>query len=180
MSQGPLSPFGYRLRLYAKPSVAEGSLIVGLGVALIVAMIIGGPLLGTVGWVALVLGMICLFAVVGFTVVLRTGVWLDGTKLVTRGGFSRREADLATAPVRLTPDPATGMPVLFVEEAGRAPVHLLLREPGGRMAGPLSPAKLHALAGAILAGGRQDAAGQETAGQLMAQAETARVNPPRR
>jgi hypothetical protein len=168
------------VQFYAKPTRAERSLIVGCGIAIILALIIGGPLLGTAGWVALVLATICLFAVAGFTVVLRTGAWLERTKLVIRGGFSRRQADLATAAVRLAADPATGMPVLIVEEADGAPVRLLLREPGGRAAEPLAPAKLHALAGSILAGGRQDAAGQEAAGQLMALAEAVQVNPPRR
>jgi hypothetical protein len=82
--------------------------------------------------------------------------------------------------VRLAADPATGMPVLITEEAGRAPVRLLLREPGGRAAEPLSPAKLHALTGAIMARGRTDAAGQEAAGQLMALADGQAISRPPR
>jgi hypothetical protein len=180
VSQDPLSPFGYRVPLYAKPTAAERSLIIGLGAATIVALIIGGPLLGTAGWAGLTVGLLCLFGIVAFTIVLRTGSWLEGTTLVIRGGFSRRERDLATAAVRLAADPVTGLPVLITEEAGRAPVRLLLREPGGRVAAPLPPAKLHALAGAIMAGGRTDPAGQQAAGQLMALADGQAISRPPR
>lgn len=181
MSQGPPSQSASRVRLYARPPAAERSLVAGLGIAVVVALIAGGPLLGTAGWAALVLGLLCILGVAGFTVVLRTGAWLDGTRLVIRSGFSRREHDLATAAVRLAADPAAaGIPVLIAAEAGGEPARLPLREPGGRAARPLPRATLHALAGAILAGGRTDAAGQEAAGQLMALADAPPVNPPRR
>ena len=54
------------------------------------------------------------------------------------------------------------MPVLIAGGPGSAPARLLLREPGGRTAEPLAQAKLHALAGAIMAGGRTDTVGDET------------------
>jgi hypothetical protein len=180
VSQAPLSPSGHRVPLYAKPARGERSLIIGLGAAVIAGLIIGGPLLGTAGWAGLTVGLLCLFGIVAFTIVLRTGAWLEGTALVVRRGFSRRECDLATAAVRLAADPATGMPELITGEAGRGPVRLLLREPGGRVPQPLAPAKLHALAGAILAGGRRDAAGQEAAGQLMALADGQAISRPPR
>ncbi len=179
MSQAPLSPFGYRVHLYAKPPTAERALVIGLGAAACLALIFAGPFVGSVGWAALVLVMFCIYALVMFSMVLRTGAWLEGTRLVMRSGFSRRERDLATAAVRLAADPATGMPVLIAGGPGSAPARLLLREPGGRTAEPLAPAKLHALAGAIMAGGRTDTVGDETAGQLMTLAETRPVNLPR-
>lgn len=167
-AEEPVLAWAYRVRLYAKPSRADRSLVFGSLIVILAVLLIGVSSLRPTVFVLLLLGVTCLYLVVLSLVVLRTGAWLEQTRLVIRGGFSRRERDLAAAAAWLVGDRISTLPVLIVEQAGRAPVHLVLREPGGRVAEPLAPHKLQALAAAILAGEQRDPARIATAGQLLA------------
>lgn len=174
MSYGPISPpRAGRIRLYAPPSRSDRTAVVTIGAVTILVATAGIAVLPPAAYFALFFVMICLLGVSGFSMVLRTGAWLEQSTLVVRGAFKSRHFDLASAPVRLTADSMSGLPVLTVQDTAGRPVSVLLREPAQRV--QLAPPKLYALADAVLASGRQDLAGWEVAGNLRALAAVGSV-----
>lgn len=167
-----------RIRLYAKPSRSDRAIVITVTVVTVLVVIIGIAALSAAAYSVLLVIFACLFAATVFPVGLRTGAWLDGTTLLVRGGYTSRRGDLARGPVGLTTDPASRLPVLTAQDASGQPVQVLLRDP--RRRAPLPPPVLHALANAIMAAGRQDPAGREAAGNLIALAGGPPVIPPRR
>jgi hypothetical protein len=115
-----------------------------------------GYVLGVVAWVLVILVLCVLNLVIQF----RAGAWLEGTTLVVRGLWTR-QADLAAVPVSLRR--IRGWPCLIARDnvTGRE-ARLVLR----RLAAP----ELAALAGAIMAGGRQDPGAWQVAEDLRRQA----------
>ncbi|HEY2576486.1 MAG TPA: hypothetical protein VGI74_09280 [Streptosporangiaceae bacterium] len=156
----------------------DGTVVVTIAVITILVAVAGIALLSPAVYFAAFFLMICLLGATGFLMVLRTGAWLDHSTLVVRGAFKSRHFDLASAPVRLTADRMSGLPVLTAQDTVGRPVSVLLRESAERV--PLAPPKLYALANAVLATGRQDPAGWEVAGNLRALAGAAPVIPPGR
>lgn len=117
-------------------------------------------------WAGGALGGIIVLMAVAIPTVVRSGAWLEGTKIVVRGTATSRGFDLASSAVQLTADQKTGLPVLTAQDAatGRR-ASMLLREPKEKVL--VSPQKLQALADAIMAGGAADAARNQAAGQLV-------------
>jgi hypothetical protein len=160
--------------VYRPTRGARGTVIV-LGVATILVMVVGIVSLSMAAYIASVAVLAVLFWISAFVTVLRSGAWLEGTTLITRGALTTRRCDLASSAVRVSPDPGSGAPVLTAQDQAGT-VRLPLRVRGRRL---FDPDKLQALANAILAGGRQDADGWQAASQLRALAGAAPVAPPR-
>jgi hypothetical protein len=178
VSYGPISPLGAdRIRLSSKASRSDKTVVASIGVITVLVAIIGIGTLSAGAYLAVFFILLCLFGAAGFSMALRTGAWLERGRLVVRSAFSSRSCDLAASTVRLTADPATGLPVLVTQDPAGQPVSLLLCEPGAEAL--LSPAKLHALADAIVADGRQDPAAWEVASNLRTMADSPPVIPPR-
>jgi hypothetical protein len=161
-------PAGSRISLYAGASRASRTLLIVVGVLTCLWILGLGAVSGSVaGYFAGWLVGIVLIAAVGFPMAIRSGAWLEGTTLVVRGAVTSRRCDLAAGSVHLAEDRKTGLPVLTAQDpTGGQRVSVLLREPKEKTATLVSPPKLHALAGAIMARGRADAAREQVAGQL--------------
>jgi hypothetical protein len=166
MSHGSAAPSAsYRIPLYAKASKSSRTLLNILAV-LTCLWILGGWLFSGAavylgGWLV----CLALLAAIGFPTALRSGAWLEGGTLVVRSTLTSRRFDLAASPARLDPDAKTGLPLLTVHDtATDQQVSVLLREQKKKLL--LSPQTLHALARAIMAGGYQDPAREQVAGQL--------------
>ena len=164
-----------RIRLVYRPTRAARATIVVLGIATALVAVIGIVSLSIAAYIASVAILGGLFWISAFATVLRSGAWLDGTTLITRGTLSTHRCDLAVSAVQISKDPGTDAPVLTIRDQGGT-VRLPLRETGRKL---FAPGKLQALADAILAGGRQDAAGWEAASRLQALAGAPPVAPPR-
>lgn len=172
------APGSGRIYLYTKPSRPDRAVAIVVTVIVVLALIIGiAAVSSTTAYLVLLLICIGLWAVTIPPVVLRTAAWLDGTSLTVRGAYTSHRCDLASGAVRLDRDPASGLPMLTAQDPTGRPVRVVLRERRRREA--LGPEKLHALADAIMAGGRQDAAGCEASGNLRALAGAPPVIPPR-
>jgi hypothetical protein len=166
MAVSPAAAAGPRVPLYAKASRPSRIVLTTLGILTCLWIVIAGPLAASMavyftGWIV----GIVLIAAVGFPTALRSGAWLEGSTLVVRSTLATRRYDLAACAAQLTEDPKTRLPVLTVQDAAGHRDDLLLREPGKKK-DLIGPQKLSALAGAALAGGPRDPAGEQVAGQL--------------
>jgi len=152
-----------RIRMIYQPStgarvgVLTGGIVVAVVLVLMFFVLSPGAALGTD------VGIVLLTWAAAMTVILRSGVWLRGGTLTRQTVFGAQQCDLASSAVRIYQDPGRRIPVLSATD-GQHTVNLQLVI--GRR--PMSPRKLTALADAIVAGGRQDPAGWEVAGQLRA------------
>jgi hypothetical protein len=166
MAVSPAASGGPRVPLYAQPSRSSRILLIVVGV-LTCLWVLGAWTASSAavyfgGWFA---GII-LIAAIGFPMAVRSGAWLEGSTLVVRSSLSTRRYDLAACSAHLAEDPKTRLPVLTVQDAAGRRDDVLLREPRSRNKEMLAPQKLNALAGAVLAAGRRDPAGEQVAGQL--------------
>lgn len=164
-----------RIRLVYRPTRAARATVITLGVATALVAVIGIVSLSIAAYIASIAILGGLFWISAFVMVLRSGAWLDGTTLITRGALTTHRCNLAASAVQVSRDPGSGAPVLTARDQSGT-VRVPLRETGRRL---FAPGKLQALADAVLAGGRQDAAGWEAASQLQALAGAPPVIPPR-
>lgn len=166
MSHGPaVPPPSYRIPLYVKASRSSRTLLNVIAI-LSCLWVVGGWLSSSAavyfgGWLA----GIFLVTAIGFPTAIRSGAWLEDHTLVVRSTLASRRFDLAASAVQLASHPKTGLPLLTVHDTATGQqVSVLLREKKQKVL--LSPQALHALARAIMAGGSQDAARDQAAGQL--------------
>jgi hypothetical protein len=170
------APLPGRIYLYTRPTRSDRAVSITVTVIVILLVLIGIATLSATAYLVMFVLCVFVFLAVQFNMVLRTKAWLEGTTLTVRGAYTSHHCDLAVAAVRLEADAASGMPLLTAQDAAGRSVRLVLRESGRREA--LAPQKLHALANAIMAGGRQDAAGHQVANSLRSLAGGPAVSPP--
>lgn len=144
------------------------ALVVGIIASVIPALIVGAftsVAWSGAGWAFAPLAFVLLTAPLVWRLlqVVRTAAWLEHTTLVVRSAFITRRCDLATAvelDVRAVPawstTKRTPMLIAYDSATGRR-ARLTLLDPATDQW--LDPAKLHALAGAILAGRPRDPGG---------------------
>jgi hypothetical protein len=131
---------------------------------LVVTLMIGHPIGALVAVYAAAITLCALTAAWQIIWVFRTAAWLEGSTLALRGAFTVKRCDLATSRVWLN-NTMRGFPRLNAkDQQTRRRIRLPLGRPYQKSI--RTPPKLTALAGAIMASGRQDPEAMRVAASL--------------